>query len=113
MGTTGPGDRALVVRVRDLGSVQELVEFKTDRERRRQRDRRTERDRDGGKRQEDREAETEGERQRQRERDGWTERHRDRGKETEDREAETEGAVSEEVFCDSVPLECYLGWDSY
>ena len=50
---------------------------------------------------------------RQRERDGWTERHRDRGKVTEDREAETEGAVSEEVFCDSVPLECYLGWDSY
>lgn len=81
-GITGLGDAALMARVRDQDSIQELVEFKTDRERRRQRDRRTERDRDGGKRQEDREAEREGERQRQRERDGWTERHRDRGKET-------------------------------
>ena len=38
MGTTGPGDRALVVRVRDLGSVQELVEFKTERDRDRETD---------------------------------------------------------------------------
>ena len=33
MGTTRPGDTPFMARVRDLDSVQELVEFKTERDR--------------------------------------------------------------------------------
>ena len=45
-GITGLGDAALMARVRDQDSIQELVEFKTERGRQRQRARWTEIDRD-------------------------------------------------------------------